>query len=614
MNRCYLMKKILLSVLLVLVQLFFVNAKQPPVQKVRIALKWSHQFQFAGYYAAFEKGFYKEHGIDVEFIEGDAETSSIDHVLSERAQFGVGNVDVLVRYLKGDPLILLASVVQHSPSILIVKAGSAIYNPHDLVHKTVMLQDNDRDYELLSMLYSEGVRVDQIHVVDHTHSLNELLADQVDAVSAYLTSEPFFLDAYGIPYRTLNPAGYGVDFYSDCLFTRKQVVEQSPQLVENVLQASLKGWEYALNNKEEIATLIAKKYSQLKTFEQLMYEAESFHSIINPELVAIGHTNQGRWFSMANFLHQQGMVDLVIPLDGFFYKGVQDHKLKRNRIFSLYIPLTFLGMALLVLAVLCIRFGLNVRRHKRVIIQLQEQLAEKIGENSVEEGAVLAQPTLQSKGLSEIIGFLEGIFERVGVASQRIHRLLNEPEDLESLAEHKSSLKESLEWLHKDIADVLADSSEHLDTVYIQPMLIDFVNEFVVEHQLDNNRIQLKPPLQMDNSMLLMDKDRVLRVFRSLIAGAMISNPEVKMNIGWNFAETGWVTFWASDNETTLSIEELSSFNQFFSNSVERFSSNSGYVFTVVKSLVRLMHGKLWVTYEQGVGTIFFFKIPRIEA
>src|SRR5262249_2726672 len=59
-------------------------------EQVTLQLKWKHQFQFAGYYAALEKGFYRDAGFSVVLVEANENTDPVDEVLSGRAQFGVG--------------------------------------------------------------------------------------------------------------------------------------------------------------------------------------------------------------------------------------------------------------------------------------------------------------------------------------------------------------------------------------------------------------------------------------------------------------------------------------------------------------------------------------------
>ena len=67
-----------------------------PLQKVRLQHKWYHQFQFAGYYAANAKGFYRDEGLDVELIEGSEEGSPYKIMLERKTEFGIQDAGDLI--------------------------------------------------------------------------------------------------------------------------------------------------------------------------------------------------------------------------------------------------------------------------------------------------------------------------------------------------------------------------------------------------------------------------------------------------------------------------------------------------------------------------------------
>ena len=70
-------------------------------EQVTLQLKWFHQFQFAGFYAAKEKGFYQDAGFDVEIKQRDIKTDALSDVLAGRADFGVSDSSIIVSRLKG---------------------------------------------------------------------------------------------------------------------------------------------------------------------------------------------------------------------------------------------------------------------------------------------------------------------------------------------------------------------------------------------------------------------------------------------------------------------------------------------------------------------------------
>lgn len=129
-------------------------------------LHWKHQFQFAGYYAALEKGYYKDEGLDVEIREFDGKNSPIDQVLEGDATFGIGNSDILVRYMNGDPIVAIAPFFQTSPEALLVRGNSDISKPTDLEGKKIELNVfNAGSTEILAMLQLQGLKPSHYEVV-----------------------------------------------------------------------------------------------------------------------------------------------------------------------------------------------------------------------------------------------------------------------------------------------------------------------------------------------------------------------------------------------------------------------------------------------------------------
>ena len=100
---------------------------------MRLQLTWLHQFQFAGYYAALEKGFHRDAGFDVTLTEGTPDQRPVKEVVSGRAGFGVARGELLLHRLHGKPVVTLAAIFQHSPVILLAKEESGITTPHDMI-------------------------------------------------------------------------------------------------------------------------------------------------------------------------------------------------------------------------------------------------------------------------------------------------------------------------------------------------------------------------------------------------------------------------------------------------------------------------------------------------
>ena len=291
----------------------------PALDHVTLQLKWRHQFQFAGYYAAIAQGYYRQAGLDVTLREADSTHDPTQAVIDGHAEFGVGNSDLLLFRQKGYPVVVLAAIFQHSPLILVSRAASGATDLQALSNKRLMMVPSE-SAELFAYFKYEGVDPATLQVQPQTFNLEDFISGKVDAMSAYSTDEPYTLRQRNFPFYTFIPRTGGIDFYGDCLFTTESQIKQHPARVRAFLQASLKGWDYALSHQPEIVDLILRDYdTEGKTREQLLFEANQTAELMHPELIEIGHMNPGRWQHMADTYADFGMLPRDFSLDGFLY-------------------------------------------------------------------------------------------------------------------------------------------------------------------------------------------------------------------------------------------------------------------------------------------------------
>lgn len=284
---------------------------------VTLKLKWQHQFQFAGYYAAVEKGFYREAGLDVTIVEASDYDESTDAVLKGEADFGIGASDLVVLRAKGSPVVVLAAVFQHSPLVLVTKQNAGINHVHELAGKRVMLEPHAD--ELVAYLKNEGISTSQLVLCPHVFDASHLIDDKVDAMSAYTTDEPYALEEAGIQYQVFSPRSGGIDFYGDTLFTTEEQIEKHPERVRAFLSASLRGWQYAFDHVDEMIDVVIPRYGTRHSPEHLRYEAEKMRQLVIPDIIEVGYMNPGRWEHIANTYAELGMIPEGFSLEGFLY-------------------------------------------------------------------------------------------------------------------------------------------------------------------------------------------------------------------------------------------------------------------------------------------------------
>jgi signal transduction histidine kinase len=309
------------------------------LQNVTLQLHWVHQFQFAGYYAAQAKGYYSAEGLQVEFREGERGSSPVESILQKKAHFGVMGSNIVLERAQGQPLVVLAAIFQHSPYAIMVNKSSGISAPSDLIDKRIMAFSNYRHAEILAMFLREGIPLSRLQLQTPTWNLLDLAKGNTDALAIYTTNEPDEFRKLGLDYQIIKPIHYGVDFYGDCLFTSEDLIEENPDLVHAFRKASLRGWEYAMENPEEIISWILANYQGSRpqlTKKHLQYEAAKMQDLVVPRLVEMGHLNPGRWQRIADTYAELGFLTNFSQssLKGFLY---DQHRKQESRWIHLFL-------------------------------------------------------------------------------------------------------------------------------------------------------------------------------------------------------------------------------------------------------------------------------------
>ncbi|HEX5393530.1 MAG TPA: diguanylate cyclase [Rhodocyclaceae bacterium] len=282
---------------------------------VVLQLKWKHQFQFAGYYVAREKGFYRDAGLDVKILEADTDHEPVADVIAGRAEFGIAGSELAMLRAQGKPVVVVAAIIQHSPLVLLTQEN--IDSIQDLAGKKVMLLPQET--EAFAYLKREGITPDKITIIPHNFQLADLVQGHVDAMSAYSTDEPFALRQSKFAFHQFTPRSSGIDFYGDSIFTSDAYLKQHPAQVAAFREASIQGWRYALDHPEETADLILQRYTHRHTRDHLLSEAAEIHRLMYPELIDIGHSAPGRWHHIADVYAEVGLLPQASDINGLLY-------------------------------------------------------------------------------------------------------------------------------------------------------------------------------------------------------------------------------------------------------------------------------------------------------
>lgn len=281
-------------------------------QTVRLQLKWYHQAQFAGCYVAIEKGFYKDLGIEVELIEGGPGKNQSQELVLNNADFSISSPeDLLMHRSQADPITAVSAIYQKSAVVFLSRQDSGIVTPSGFAKKVIAAKSNGgvADFSLQFEALMKNMRVDrsQMVLVPYDAEYKGFMDGSVDITPAYFTGGLIKLLSRGAKVNIIYPGDYRVRFYSDILITTDDRIETNPDLVQKVVAATLKGWQFAVENIQ-LSIPIVLKYARIKDAELQTKMLEAAVPLVHTGETRMGWMNRKQWSHMHDILLDQKII------------------------------------------------------------------------------------------------------------------------------------------------------------------------------------------------------------------------------------------------------------------------------------------------------------------
>ncbi len=304
---------------LILIISFFTSFCFSNEKNVTIQLSWFDQFQFAGYYMAKEKGFYKDAGLKVDIKPFKFGIDIPSEVSKGNFDFAVGRETLILEKANKKEIVALYALFQASPLILISTKESGINEITDFKDKKIMTTiDDANEVSIKSMLTSQKIDLKHLKFIKHTHNLNDLLNKNTDVISAYISKAPYHLQKINIKYNTFVPKDYGFDMYSDLLYTSESKIKNDLETVRRFKEASLRGWEYAYSHINEATDLILKKYNtQNLTKDELIFEAKELKKLSYYQDKKLGNLDLNKLRRIYDLYNIMGLIKNQIDIKSF---------------------------------------------------------------------------------------------------------------------------------------------------------------------------------------------------------------------------------------------------------------------------------------------------------
>jgi NitT/TauT family transport system substrate-binding protein len=277
------------------------EAPAKELTKVRLVTQWVTQAQFAGYYAALEKGYYKDEGLDVEIIPGGPDIVSQQVVAAGEAEFGTVNFNTILQAREANAdLIAISAIVQRVSVMLVSLKGTGITGPADLKGKKVGAWLGGPEALEFALMRKYGIDPDtDVTIVKQGFDMSQLFNGDVDVAMAQIYNEYAQLFEIKNPdtgmlytpddFNAISIAAEGITQIHDSIVTRESFLAKpgNEDVARRFLKASNKGWIYCRDNYTECVDIVLRNGSALGESHQ-MWMMNEMNALIWPAPNGIG--------------------------------------------------------------------------------------------------------------------------------------------------------------------------------------------------------------------------------------------------------------------------------------------------------------------------------------
>lgn len=300
---------------------------------ITLQLKWVPQAQFAGYFVALEKGYYKDAGLNVKIAPGGPDIVPEQQVANGSAQIGVDWVASLLPHQEqGMPLVEIAQIYQQSGLQLVTMKDSGIKSAADLKGKSVGNWMGGNEFELLALF--DKYKLDKnkdLDFVKQAFTMDQFLTGELDAASVMTYNEYHIVLASGVNESELNVIDMndeGVAMLEDNLFANSEWLKDNKEAAAAFVKASIKGWQDAINNPEEAVDIImaqAEKGSTTKEHQLIMMKEVA--KLVAPEgfdIANIGVIDEDMYQQTADIALKYGVIKKAADIKKSYTNEIMD--------------------------------------------------------------------------------------------------------------------------------------------------------------------------------------------------------------------------------------------------------------------------------------------------
>jgi len=292
----------------------------PETEQVTVLLDWSPNTNYSGIYAAIERGYYLDEGLEVEVIQ--APGSVVTMVSAGQAQFGFSyQEEVTYARLSDIPVVSIAAVIQHNTSGFASLKERGIETPADFEGKSYGGWGSPvEEATIKALMERHGADFGTVDIVT-TGEIDSLIVIEREADFAWIyygwtgvEAELQGMDLNFIELRDVDPA---LDYYTPVLITSEKMIAEEPELIERFMRATAQGYRLATEDPVQAALDLMIHAPELD--EELVMASQAWLADkYQAEAEMWGLQKEKTWQAYSQWLYEYGLIDKLPDIEQAF--------------------------------------------------------------------------------------------------------------------------------------------------------------------------------------------------------------------------------------------------------------------------------------------------------
>lgn len=293
------------------------------LEKITVVLDWVPNTNHTGLYVALDKGYFEEEGLQVEIIQPSA-GGSADLIAAKQAEFGVSyQEEVTYARTASDPLpvVSIAAIIQHNTSGFASPANKNIVTAKDFEGKKYGGWGSPMEEAMLrGLMIKEGGDFNKVEMVDiQASDFFSSVENHVDFTWIFYGWDGVAaeLKDYDLNFIKLQDVEPALDFYTPVLIANESLLEEDPDLARRFLNATSKGYNFAIDNPKEAGEILVKHAPELDE-EMVIKSQEYLAKEYKADAKSWGIMKSDIWETYGNWMYENDLLESKLEVDKAF--------------------------------------------------------------------------------------------------------------------------------------------------------------------------------------------------------------------------------------------------------------------------------------------------------